>query len=507
MVMLALVHISADMKHDSFLAQSIMNLTFKYLVQAGIPLQQVIQFCDNCAAQYKSRRPFVEITRCALDLIRVYFGEKHGKSHADALFGRLKAWMTFKIKAQHFVVKSAFDFYRFCREFYQTNIRPGCCQHYRVEFEFVRPCDVRRHQDSDLDKAVEHTHKIYSVRNTPEPLQLKVRSVPCLCPPCVSQIGTCLNSTHTDPWKLVKLIPVKGSTLNKYKKRQRPDHDINHEENTEQVAGKQSSTVQDDFSYSEQDNSDRESVDEENDEITFVEDEIVLPVDNGHESSAKVKNKHNLREKEEGRGQENKCDDVTDSVTDNTELCTEDKMKMPPTWVNVSEEINADDFISSSESQNKSTCNSSDIEVIEICEKSSKEFQLAAENILPQAQTSRNISVTDIFEQNLPESVVWTSILSALESARTFDDLRTLCTEVSECMPTLKQRVKALCMSSDKIDLVAQAEIPPDGPVHLKALKTGSDGNCLCRALVHGYFNDESCHIELRVCIVVEGVL
>ena len=371
-----------------------MNLTFKYLVQAGIPLQQVIQFCDNCDAQYKSRWPFVEITCCALDLIRVYFREKHGKSHADALFGRLKAWMTFKIKARHFVMKSASDFYQFCREFYQTNIHPGCCQHYRVEFEFVRPCDIKRHQDLDLDKAVEHTHQIYSVRNTPEPLKLKVRSVPCLCPPCMSQIGTCLNFSHTDPWKLVKLIPLKGSRINKYKKRQRPDHHIYHEEYTEQVLGKRSLTVQDDISYSEQNNSDGESVDEKNDEITFVKDEISLQVENGHKSNAKEKNKHNLRENEQGRGQKNKCDDVTDSVTDNTELCTEDEMEMLPTWVNVSGEINADDFISSSESQNKSTCNSSDIEVIEICEKSSKEFQLAAENILPQAQTFQNISVT-----------------------------------------------------------------------------------------------------------------
>ena len=171
-VTLALVHISADMKHDSFLSHAIMNMSFKYLVEVGVPLDLVIQFCDNCASQYKSRCPFVEITRCALQLIRVYFGEKHGKSHTDTLFGRLKVWTSFEIKSRHFVVKNAFDFFTFCRECYQTKITPGCCQHYRVEFEFVRPCHVRRHQDSDLDKAVEHTHKIYSVRNTPDPLKL-----------------------------------------------------------------------------------------------------------------------------------------------------------------------------------------------------------------------------------------------------------------------------------------------------------------------------------------------
>ena len=70
LVTLALVHISDDLKHDSFLSLAAMNMTFRYLVEvAGIPLDVVIQFCDNCALQYKSRRPFVEISRCALNLI------------------------------------------------------------------------------------------------------------------------------------------------------------------------------------------------------------------------------------------------------------------------------------------------------------------------------------------------------------------------------------------------------------------------------------------------------
>ena len=110
-VTLALVHITDDMKHDSFLSRAAMNLTFKYLVNLGIPLNLVIQFWDNWAAQYKSRRLFVEIARCTLKLIRAYFGEKHGKSHADGLFARLKSWMAYKIKARHFVVTSAYDFF------------------------------------------------------------------------------------------------------------------------------------------------------------------------------------------------------------------------------------------------------------------------------------------------------------------------------------------------------------------------------------------------------------
>ena len=177
-VTLALVHISDDLKHDSFLSRAAMNLTLKYLLELGIPLNVVIQFRDNCASQYKSRQPFVEISRCALQLMRCYFGEKHGKSHADGLFGRLKSWMTHKIKSRHFIITSAYDFFKCCREFYQTQEIKGQCRHYRVEFQYIQPSDIRRHQDSNLDEAVPQTHQIYSVRNTAEPLQLKVHRFP-----------------------------------------------------------------------------------------------------------------------------------------------------------------------------------------------------------------------------------------------------------------------------------------------------------------------------------------
>ena len=207
LVTLALVHITDDLKHDSFLARAAQNLTFAYLVKVVVPLQLIIQFCDNCASQYKSRRPFTEITRNSLDITRVYFGEKHGKSHADALFGRLKSWMSYKIKSRKFVVTNAHDFYEYCRKYYQTPILDNCCQHYRVEFEYVCHSDIRRHQDCDLETHIDQTHEIYSVRNMPEPLKLKVCNIPYLCPACINQVGECSNKDYADPWQLVNLIP------------------------------------------------------------------------------------------------------------------------------------------------------------------------------------------------------------------------------------------------------------------------------------------------------------
>ena len=151
-------------------------------------------------------------------------GKKHGKSQCDGFFGCLKSWVTFKIKTRQVIITSAHEFFRFCKEEYETpQGSPGCCQHYRVMFQFIRPSDVRRHHDCMLDEAVQGTHSIYSVRNTPDPLRLKVRNVPCLCANCIADNGDkCDNDEFADAWYEVELVPVKGQNKHKYLKRKHP---------------------------------------------------------------------------------------------------------------------------------------------------------------------------------------------------------------------------------------------------------------------------------------------
>ena len=479
-VTLALVHISEDTHHDSFLSRAAMNMTFRYLVELGIPLDLIIQFCDNCASQYKSRRPFVEIARCALELIRVYFGEKHGKSHADGLFGRLKAWMTYKVKSRHFVITSAYDFFKICREYYQTPILKGCCQHYRVEFEFIRPSDIRRHQDSDLQEAVPKTHQIYSVRNTSEPLRLKVRHVPCLCPPCVSMVGECLNSSHTDAWREVKLIPQKGANKMKYQKRKRPDAAVRE---SRQIA------VNNELSYNE---SESES-DGDVSEITFeVEEE--------KETAQKKKSRNKNPKNAEGNGKEKseKGRKSGKSVTENVTESQDGERMKNCTWVNQNEESTEDDFVPHTILEENE-----DIEIIDICSNNSKEFEMEARNF---QISSGSVTAHQLLNRNVPESVMWPSILSALESCHDFAALEILVSELNASMPPLKPRRIAYFSEGDVNDTVAQKDIPQDGPRMLKAVRTYGDGNCLCRALSKAFYNTDEMHLELRARIVIEGV-
>ena len=125
-VTLAVVQISDDMKHDSFLSCTAQNANFKYLATLGIALDMIIQFCDNCSAQFKSRRPFAELARLSLNVIRVFYGKKHGKSHADSLFGRLKAWMSHRIRTRKAAIRNARDFFNHCKEHYETLPTDSC---------------------------------------------------------------------------------------------------------------------------------------------------------------------------------------------------------------------------------------------------------------------------------------------------------------------------------------------------------------------------------------------
>ena len=102
----------------------------------------------------------------------------------------------------------------------------------------------------------------------------------------------------------------------------------------------------------------------------------------------------------------------------------------------------------------------------------------------------------------VPESVFWHSIPSAMDSCTEYSQLENIVLELKQIVPPLKPRNMDAKYSPpmDKIDMVAQSEIPPDGPVSLKVVSTTGDGNCLPRSVRYVH------HVELRARVVMEGV-
>ena len=321
----------------------------------------------------------------------------------------------------------------------------------------------------------------------------------------------CENATQTDPWKLVTLIPSKGANKNKYRKRPRPD--AKKRSNTATERQNENRSLQDGECEVEVEDAipeplvnetglDHSDGEVDNDEITF---EIQADVEDNCEQTETEKSistfTENAKILRKHKNQVTDC--VTDAVTDQLQ----DLVVDPPacSWVNLCEEIHEQDFISTSESL-PDLPESSDLQVIDVCSRRSKEFELASENIV---QTNKfDWPVTDIFKNNLPYRVTWSCILTALHNCQDFGALEALCKDFETEMPRLGERVQAsFSKEKDTIDYVAQREIPHDGPRGLNAIITDRDGNCLCHAVSRGYFDTDEKHLEIRARIVIEGVL
>ena len=298
-----------------------------------------------------------------------------------------------------------------------------------------------------------------------------------------------------------KLIPPKGASLRKYQKRKRPDEGNTPVTRNDDVPHVEDQNV-DHISYSPM-----EQIDEENDEITFELEETTETIQET-EKDTHLKNT-NTEEKKESQGKSQieskniKSRNVTDDITDSTNA------RKNPTWVLVSEEILPSNFISIDSDTPEY---GEDDEIIEICQNST-EFQMSAENILPRHKDAHVTDdkfkpVFDMLERKAPDTILWPSVLTALEEASDFDELVVLCKQLKDKFPPVKPRVKAVfCPGTDIRDNVAQQEIPADGPRQLNAVHTYGDGNCLTRSLGRGYFNKDSYHIEIRARIIIEGVI
>ena len=152
--------------------------------------------------------------------------------------------------------------------------------------------------------------------------------------------------------------------------------------------------VNPDISYNElrslNDDAD-EPIEHENEEITFQLDETIqLDVENTNEEHDVSENAGNSAESCENMEGKN----VTDNVT---EISQPGSM---PAWVTVAEQITVEDFVSSQSVDNEVD---NDIEIIDICQKKSKEFEMCSENVL---HKEKSRSVTDLLKDDIPEAIL-----------------------------------------------------------------------------------------------------
>ena len=77
---------------------------------------------------------------------------------------------------------------------------------------------------------------------------------------------------------------------------------------------------------------------------------------------------------------------------------------------------------------------------------------------------------------------------------------------MKKSLPAPITSIKDRFTAADTVDPTAKHFYPPDGPVGYFPIVTGSDGNCLPRALSHLMFGTEDQHLEVRCRIIEAGV-
>ena len=168
-VTLEMVCFTEDLKHDSFAVKTFEDAAEKYLRSVGIPVNVIFQWSDNCAHQYKSKYAFDILSTSVAPKMRNYYGEKHGKSAADGIIGRLKMKIDQEIRSGRVILDTTDDIYNYCMKTLKTQPTTGC-QHYRRHYILIE--DIPRPKRTAEPSRVIDTLKIHSVRSTGIPGRL-----------------------------------------------------------------------------------------------------------------------------------------------------------------------------------------------------------------------------------------------------------------------------------------------------------------------------------------------
>ncbi|KAK3771431.1 hypothetical protein RRG08_011366 [Elysia crispata] len=114
----SVVVISNDLNPDAAAVHCFTKATIDHLRQK-IPVNRFIEFTNSCAAQYKSKVPFMDIQTSAdtlgVAIERNFFGSRHGKNPSDGESAVVKNAATQAVKTQQTIIQNPRDLFEFCK--------------------------------------------------------------------------------------------------------------------------------------------------------------------------------------------------------------------------------------------------------------------------------------------------------------------------------------------------------------------------------------------------------
>lgn len=212
----ALFFISDDLKHDAAAVEKFMEVAFAELKQK-YDVQTVVQFSDCCAAQYRGKTSFADMSFAkkdhAINLSRQYFESGHGKSAADGLGAIAKQAATMAVTRRQVKIRDAEEFYYFCTSSLQQvgnsvfQSRVDAYQNASRSFFFIQSPHIKRVRPDREVASVKGTMKIHAVQPTGAPYHITVRGLSCFCNHRRYGKGLCENVELVGDWQPVTLQP------------------------------------------------------------------------------------------------------------------------------------------------------------------------------------------------------------------------------------------------------------------------------------------------------------
>lgn len=214
----AIIGISEDTKHDADLALAFENQAMEVLEQKGVKINNVHEWTDGCAAQYKGKKAFADISlRKEPTVTRNYFETSHGKNVCDGLGATVKNAACLRaVVSNRKVIGCADDVFDFCtQKLTMDNTDTDTSTVSRREFILVT--GTKKNRGETNVQTLVGTRKLHAVKSVGNAYDLSTRNLSCYCKQCVEGSGICSSREYVNAWEMRKLT-VSRETSSQTKK-------------------------------------------------------------------------------------------------------------------------------------------------------------------------------------------------------------------------------------------------------------------------------------------------
>jgi hypothetical protein len=524
--------ITDDLDHDHYAVRAFQKKVMEHLTEEGVTVKRVIQFSDNCAAQYKSFRTFDSISQKNIAFLCNYSGAKHGKSVADAVIGRVSWIVDAQVRAGNLDIYNSVTLTHFLKDrLTMAKCKDGMCQHYKRHFYFIPK--IPRPDEDTVATTMPETKLVHSIRNTGRHGYIETRDSSCFCDVCfVGNEGVCKNAHLVRPFHRRNLYGSKQEKTAVFNNNYWP-HDA-----TAVCAVKKKRPVhklaQKIYTRAEIDDAQKSCQVKKAQEVKSNTDGTSIPstsqIHSKRKTAPKARKKLEIfledsdsdldwiKEKPRNRPIRKKTertnlnisgvfseDRDTDSDSDPGKMRATKKMKQIAKCDSGSDWM--EDHTTKRPTRKKTQTLPKARKKLNVSGIFKEKLDSRSSSVCFAEQESKHRTVTRKLHARPGEEAFWECVTVKLSKAKTFGALQRTAGTLLDTLPALPEKYSQSTVQLDRIDELALESFPDDVPLvllHHTPVQVYPDGNCFPRALSRIVYGEERHCLEMRCRLVIE---